>query len=228
MTEPVIAVTVAPSLFPKVDAAAVEKSFDEALTRLASAEKLSKAELTTMSRTVLEIFHGTMQIGFLNRFLGVLTPANRKMAVHYLVNFTGFHYNSEAGAFEKKNGKVFDACMKSCHAFLEDASNNIWTWTSEQGGHKKPDAKPLDLADVTSAMTKFLKKADKANVKQVDVLRAAFSAGFTLDCLLELLAENTPKEQLKKEPTKEDKETTKKTATKGAKKAPPAGPPVKA
>lgn len=226
MTEPVIVVAVAPSLFPKVEAAAVEKSFDEALTRLASAEKLSKAELTAMSRTVLEIFHGTMQIGFLNRFLGVLTPANRKMAIAYLVNFSGFHYNVEAAAFEKKNGKVFDACMKSCHAFLEDASNNIWTWTASQAAHGKPVAKPFSLDDVKANMTKALAKAAKADVKQVDVLRAVFSAGFTLECLMELLAENTPKETIKKEPTVEDKETAKKTTPKSAKKA-PAGPPVK-
>ena len=226
MTEPVIVVAVAPSLFPKVEAAAVEKSFNEALTRLASAEKLSKAELTAMSRTVLEIFHGTMQIGFLNRLLGVLTPANRKMAVGYLKAFTGFHYSETSGSFEKKDGKNFQQAVEKAHAFLEDASNNIWTWHAAETGHKKPDSKPLDLADVTKAMTKFLDKAGKANVKQVDVLRAAFSAGFTLDCLMELLAENTPKEELKEEPTSETKEAVKKTTTKGAKKA-PAGPPVK-
>lgn len=225
MTEPVIVVAVAPSLFPKVEAAAVEKSFDEALTRLASAEKLSKAELTAMSRSVLEIFHGTMQIGFLNRFLGVLTPANRKMAVHYLVNFTGFYYSETAGAFEKKNGKVFDACMKSAHAFLEDASNNIWTWTAAQAAHGKPVAKPFSLDDVKASMTKALAKAAKADVKQVDVLRAVFSAGFTLDCLMELLAEHTPKDVTSEEPTPDDKAAAKAVTPKGAKKV---GPPVKA
>lgn len=217
--------TEAKVFFEKKDAAQFEKAFAETLKRLEAAEKLSKNEIKDVSRSILSVFHSTQQIGFLNRLLQVLSPANRAMMVKYLLHFTGYFYNTTTAAFEKKNAKRYDDACKAAHEFLEDVVNNVWSWTAVQNAHEKPEAKPLDLADVKSTMEKYLKKAAKSNLKQVDVLRAAFSAGFTLECLLELLAENTPKEELKKEPTPETKETIKKTTTKGAKKA---GPPVKA
>lgn len=130
------------------------------------------------------MFSSSVISTYVNRLLDVITPVNRKVAVLYFKTFTGFAYSADEKQFGKKNKKNYDAALATCNAFLEDPLNNIWTWAER---NIDVEEKQFELSKVTTTFASFIKKADKAGIKQVDLLKAVMNAGVTVDTLLELM-----------------------------------------
>lgn len=166
--------------------AAFEVAFGVSLIALAGSEKVTKAELQTLSRSVLEATHATEDHGYMNRLIQVLTPVNKKVAIAFLKHFSGFSFDDALGAFGKKSKKRYEAAHKLAMEFLEDPMNNIWSWAER---NIEITQKEFSLADVTSATKRFIDKAKKANISQVDVLRAVIAGGLSIDDLIAVMGD---------------------------------------
>jgi flagellar hook-basal body complex protein FliE len=167
-----------------------DQTFKKSITKIRNAEKETKAELLTLSRSVLDATHNTGDVQYMNRLLEVLTPMNKRTAVLYFKEFSGFTFDEER--FTKKNKAHYDECLAKTRAFLEVPTNNIWSWAER---HVDIEKKPIDIQAIERQVKNMLKKADDAGLKQSDVLRAMMKAGLTLQTLVEVMqtAEETEK-----------------------------------
>jgi hypothetical protein len=165
---------------------AFESAFAVSILALAGSEKITKAELQGLSRTVLEAWHATGDHSYGNRLIGILTPVNKKVAVQFFLHFSGFSFDDKLGAFAGKSKKRYELAHKESMAFLEDPMNNIWSWADRNIEIVK---KEFTLDQVTDGIKGYLKKANKENIPQVDVLRAIFKGGISVDSILALMDE---------------------------------------
>lgn len=168
------------------DRKAFEGVFANALASLVESEKVTRATLATLSRTVLEALHCTEDVAFVNRLIGVLTPVNRKVVIKFFQAFGGFHFSQEKGEFSKKDKATYAEKREQADAFLDDPNQNIWTWAER---NIEVETKEFTLESVTKYAERALKKAEKAGINQVDLLRAMFKGGFTPDSLLAIMDE---------------------------------------
>jgi hypothetical protein len=160
--------------------------FAVSIEALAQSEDVTKRELRTLSRTCLEYVYETGDIGVVNRLMLVLTPVNRKVAQQYFDEFAGFVWDDTNKRFKGKSAKRWDQCVAKGKEFLADPMNNIWSWAERNIEVARKD---FDIAQVTDAFKKFVKKAEKNNLTQRDVLKAVLSAGVELDTILDLMGE---------------------------------------
>ena len=161
---------------------AFEAAFTTSIVALATSEKVTRVELATLSRTVLEAWHAVGNVDYANKLLTVLTPVNRKVAVVFFKHFSGFSYDDALGMFTKKSKKRYESAAKECVTWLEDPLNNIWTWA---GRNIEIEQKKFDADAITKYMTSALKKAAGAGMSQADVMRAIFKAGIQPAALIE-------------------------------------------
>lgn len=160
----------------KFDKAAFTVKFAKALEELAGAERITKEHLRFLSRDVLEAHHATEDVAFINQLIPVLTPVNRKVAILYFKNFSGFQWDDEAKRFSKKNKKKYDDAHKASMDFLADPLNNIWVW-AERNVEIEQKPAPSVLEKVELFIKDILPKAEKAGLSQADILGAVFKAG---------------------------------------------------
>src|SRR5690606_25693637 len=148
---------------------AFNERFAADIEAVKGAERITKEKLKDMSRYVLEQLHTCEDIRNVNALLRVLTPVNRKVAILYFKHFGGFKWSDDHNEFTVKAKNRYDKVRALAQEFLEDPLNNIWTWAER---NIEVEAKPLDLKDVTKAVERYLKKADKDGIPQVDVFKA--------------------------------------------------------
>ena len=162
-------------------------NFAVSIEALCQSEAVTKRELMHLSRSCLEYTYDTGDNGVINRLILVLTPVNRKVAIEYFKEFSGLVYDEANGnRFKGKSKKNWDKVMAEGKEFLADPHNNIWTWAER---HIEVTKKEFDLEQVTQAFTTFVKKAQKVNLTQKDVLKAVLKTGIELDTILELMGE---------------------------------------
>lgn len=164
-----------------------DPKFNASLKALAKSEKVTRAELLDLSRSVLEAIHATQDIAYVNRVLDVLTPMNKRTAVLFFKEFSGFQ--CDEGVFTRKDKKNYEKASAAAVAFLEDPLNNIWSW-AERNVAIEP--KKFALEDVTKWMERTIKKAGDEGVSQADVLRAIFKAGVDAEALAAIMGELAP------------------------------------
>jgi hypothetical protein len=161
-------------------------SFPKTLTRLERAEKLSKDVLMPLSRDLLFMLHtddkNQGDIGYINRTIAVLSPANKKVFVLFMREFTGFILNDDATMFMKKSKKHYDVVKAGALAWLADPLNNYFSWV----GRQKIESTPVvfDKAFIVASTRKMLDKAAKNGMSHVDVLAAMFEGGLVIEDLL--------------------------------------------
>ena len=163
-----------------------EKDFAKSLQKLATSEKVTKAELQTLSRTVLEAIHETGQIHWVNNLLAVLSPMNKRVAILFFKAFTGYTFDDVASTFTKKNKKAYEKAFPEYVKFMEDPHNNIWTWAQR---HIEVEQKAFNLDGVTNYVKNALKKAETAGISQADLMRAIIKGGMTGDAILAVMDE---------------------------------------
>lgn len=162
------------------------KAFDAAIIELAGAERVTKAVLLTLSRTVLEAHHATEDVGYINRLITVLTPVNKKVAILFFQAFSGFKFSSEKQEFTSKDKKGYDEAHKAALVFLEDVNNNIWSWAARE---VDIEPKEFDIERMKKQVTSLLKKVNDNGLSQVDMLKAMLENGLSLDSVLALMKE---------------------------------------
>lgn len=158
--------------------------FKKSVAKLASAEKVVKAELLTLSRSVLEALHATEDIGYVNTLIKALTPVNKRVAVLYFKVFTGFSYSEEEQAFTRKDKKAYDAALAKANEFLEDPLNNIWVWAER---NVEVEAKPFDINAMKKQFESILKKAKDNQISELTAIETFMEAGLSMDTLIALM-----------------------------------------
>lgn len=164
-------------------------SFPKTLTRLTRAEKLSKEVLMPLSRDLLFMLHSDEKnagdIGYINRTLAVLSPANKKVFLLFMKEYTGFICNDDGTMFVKKSKKHYAVVQAMALAWLADPLNNFYSWV----GRQKIEATRIEFnADyVTSTTKRMLDKAHKNGMSNAQVLEAMFDGGITIDDLIVML-----------------------------------------
>ena len=163
-----------------------DKSFNTSIESLVSSEKTTRSLVLDLSRSILNALHMSQDIGYVNRFLDALTPMNKKTAVLYFKEFTGFHFDADAMQFAKKDKKTYAEKSEAAAKFLDDPLNNLWSWAARNVEIEK---KEFSLDAVTTYIAATLKKADKNHMSQADVLRAVLKGGINADAILVLMQE---------------------------------------
>lgn len=166
------------------DRVAYDKQFKLDITALTKAEKVTKEVLRNLSRSVLEAVQVTEDVSYINNLLAALTPINRKVAILYFMEFSGFR--TDGVTFGKKDKAKYEEIKAAAITFLEDPMNNIWTWAEREVDIAQ---KGFDIGMVTKTMERMTKKATDAGLTQADVLRAVFKAGFDVEALLTVMTE---------------------------------------
>jgi len=161
-----------------------ERAFNASLEKIANSEKVTKIELRDISRSVLQAWHATGNVIYVNRLLKVLTPINKKTAIVFFKHFGGFSFDDVMGEFTHKSKKRYDKAHAESVKFLENPNNNIWSWAER---HIEVSHKPFDIASVEKYMTKAIKNAAGVGLSQVDLLKAVFKAGIDPQCIIEVM-----------------------------------------
>lgn len=161
-----------------------EASFSKSIRSLAGAEKKTKELVRQLSRDVLEAHHETGDVAFINKFVSVLTPMNKRTAVLFFKAFSG-HVEKD-GIFGSKDKKHYEEKVEASRLFLEDPLNNMWSWAEV---HVQMEAKPLDLNAFNKRMGQLLKKADEAEIPHAEVVKAILANGITVHEIMALLGE---------------------------------------
>lgn len=163
------------------DVKAFEAAFAKSIVKLISSERITKAELQTLSRTVLYAVHVTGDIDYCNRLIEVLTPVNKKVAIVYFKHFAGFSFDDALSLFTKKSKKRYEEAHKLAMEFLDDPMNNIWSWAAR---NIEIEQKEFTLDKVTEGVKQMMKKAGNAGFSQADVMRAIIKAGVEIDTII--------------------------------------------
>lgn len=173
------------------DRAVFEKKFASAVKALANREKLSRDVIAVLSRETLEATHATGDVQFMNKLIDCLSPMNKKTMRLFFKEFSGFMYDDTSLMFTKKSKKKYEEAHAKAIMFLEDPHNNLWTWAER---HVEVEAKAFNLEDVSEAFNRFVKKAEKNNLTQKDVLKAILKNGVDAVTLVDLIGELFPEE----------------------------------
>lgn len=166
------------------DRAEFDVSFSKNLSSLKKAEKATKELVRHMSREVLDAHHETGDVKYVNEFVAVLTPMNRKVAILYFKEFTG--HNEMDGVFGKKNKKGYDEALAKSREFLEDPMNNMWSWAERNVKVEKKaiDYKSKIIKDIQSSMDA---EKNENPLDEIDVLEAVLAAGISAATILRLM-----------------------------------------
>ncbi|MGL5324021.1 MAG: hypothetical protein ACRC91_04760 [Aeromonas sp.] len=119
---------------------------NERIERLGNAERVTKAELSALSRELLEyvLLDNTGDVDAVNRMIAVLTPMNKRTAALYFPTFLPYAWDEETFKFGKKNKKAFETKLEAVKAWLAVDTNDIWHWANENIEMKKKAPKYLE------------------------------------------------------------------------------------
>lgn len=171
---------------------------NELIESIGNAERITKAALSELSRSVLEYIvvndgvegnnKGSEDSQVANRLIDALTPVNRKVAIAFFTKYLAFHAElDEDGqhvAFRGKDKKQWNRKTDMVREFLTDPHNNIWTYAQREIDIVP---KPMDFAKLNQAVGQLIKKANKAKLGNQSVVQAMLSNGITVEDLLAVI-----------------------------------------
>ncbi len=150
------------------------------------AEKITRVELAELSRELLMYVPDTQDIDMVNRLVGVLTPVNRRAAIHFFSAFLPWEAEKDKQGNFIRFGKRMQGDRKvakreaSMKEFLADKGNNIWTWSD---ANLQVELKPIDFGgQITRAVKSAIegnKKREQPGIDKLAILQAVFAGGLT-------------------------------------------------
>jgi len=166
------------------DRQAFNVRFDDLINQVHAAERITKPAVAELSTMLLVQIHFDGDIQPINRFLSVLTPMNCRTAVLFFQHFAGFQFSEKSGTFGKKDKALYEQKYNAWMKESEDEHFNLWTWAERE---VKLEAKPFTLDKVTMFISGALKKADKAGIKHIEIIKAILAGGLSVEDLIETL-----------------------------------------
>lgn len=163
-----------------------EIQFAQALEKLSTSESITKRELRDLSRSILQAWHETGNVIYINRLLKVLTPVNKKVMIKFGIHFGGFSFDETLGEFTHKSKKRYDKAHDLYVEFMEDPNNNVWAWAER---HIEVSQRPFAVENVEKFIKGALQKGAGVGLSQVDILKAVFKAGIDPACIVQVMDE---------------------------------------
>ena len=177
----------------------------QAIAELAQAEKVTKAKLSELSRELLAYMLESADVRPINALLGkqedgsfTLTAVNWRVACQYFHHFLPFtsNYNDIRDCvinggmrtelvFGKKDKKRFDTKVELISDWLDDADNDIWSWSDSV----KVEAKPTDYAGRITKAVEAGMNEDKGGLSAAEVMAAIVRAGVSLDDMMNAIGQ---------------------------------------
>lgn len=175
-----------------MDIATLKATVYARLEAIAGAEKITRAELTELSRELLEYVPETDDVDIVNRLIGVLTPMNADLARLYFKAFLPWKVEQDAkGNFVRfgvkmEGDKKVTKKMQAITEWLANEENNIWTWGADNVEVKEKDLAG-NVAKAVKAALKGHEKSGTAPCSPADVVNAMFVGGVTVHDLMAAL-----------------------------------------
>lgn len=163
----------------------LESTILSRIESIAAAEKITKKELALISREILEfiMLEGSQNVAIVNRLIAVLSPMNTKVACLFFPEFLPWKFDAKLRCFGKKmqgDKKLAEYSAKAV-AFLEDESNNIWTWAES-------NIKVEKKVDYLKNITKNIKGAmESDDIAQADIIQAVIDGGIEINAVIAML-----------------------------------------
>lgn len=162
------------------------------IDKLAASEKVTKAELSALSRELLfyvltghEDTPASYDVQAVNRLLGVLTPMNQRTSVLFFAHFLPFAFDENELKFGKLQQKKKDKFIQQAREFLEDETNDIWAWAAR---NVKVEKKPVDWSKkISSDIQKALNAEGDDALTAKEVMVAVLAGGIGVDDLTDML-----------------------------------------
>lgn len=154
------------------DVRAFDAEFEKALETLGASEKVTKETLKVYANLAIDACHQFGQPAYLNKLRSVLTPVNMRAFTEFAIHFSGYHFDKDAMLFDKKSKKRYAQSLEMWNKFREDPLNNLWVW---QKHNLKMERVPLNVEGLKSSFGKTWKQAHKANIPNVEILKALLS-----------------------------------------------------
>jgi len=162
------------------DVRAFDAKFNEGVESLGKSEKITKDVLKYLANMAIDATHQFQVPHYMNNLRAVLSPVNKRAFTMFCQRFGGFHFDEGAQLFDKKSGKKWEPSVKNWAAKRENPHFNIWTWQEIDLG-MEDKAAPYTIEDFKASATKSWKKAHKANLSNVEILKAILSVSDKAD-----------------------------------------------
>lgn len=169
-----------------------------------AAEKVTKVELSALSRELLLYVPDTDDIDMVNRLVGVLTPMNRSTAILFFKHFLPFEQEEDKqgnhSRFGKKLAKAKAVARKeeAIAKFLADEANDIWSWAAANVTleYNQKDWASLIVKDIQKALKGEKKDNGETPPLSMDeVIQAVLKAGVDVETMLLMAAEEQEKRE---------------------------------
>ena len=163
-------------------------TINQRIERISNAERITKAELSALSRELLEYItlNGSPDIDAVNRTVAVLTPMNKQTAVLFFKSF--IPHKEEEGLFkgklkgEKKLTEFYD----SAKAFLSNPDNDIWSWAKD---NVQLEQKPKDYFDKITKLVQRALSDENEGLNEQDIIAAILKAGVSAESIIGMMEE---------------------------------------
>lgn len=174
------------------------KQLNLLINQLSKAEKITKANLSVLSRELLAHSIEHKDASLVNKMLGgdVLSPANLRIARLYFAEFMPFAQvlvdRIEGGkavkqlaGFKNFSERRSATMMEKVEAWLADDKNDIWAW---QQDNVQMEKKPADYASkLTKLVEKALSDADEG-LDALAILDAVIAGGVDPVAMADMLS----------------------------------------
>lgn len=159
-----------------------------AISRLAKAERITKALLSGLSRDLIQYVllgeddvEPSYDIDAVNRCMNACTPMNRRTAALFFNHFMPFNYIEEEQRFGKMEKKQKAKKEQLCREFMDNPDNDIWSWSADNV--KMEQKEP----DYLGKLTKDITKAIEAGVDTPSIVNAVVAGGLSLNDIIAVL-----------------------------------------
>ena len=142
---------------------------------LAQAEKITKKQLSELSRDLLVYVYDSNDVDAINRTIAVLTPMNKRTAALYFPTFVAWAFDETTNTFgKKKKAKVATKIEADATAFLTDETNDIWKWAIE---NINMEVKPKNYAGkITKLVAASLNDETDEGLELTDLVKAILAS----------------------------------------------------
>lgn len=164
------------------DHKAFDVEFTNAVQSIGASEKITKDLLKVYASLAVQAVHQFQNPDYLNRLRAVLTPVNKKVFTEFAVHFSGYSFDDEERhEFTGKSKKRYASALELWNKFSEDPLKNIWTWAERE---IVPNISTFNVESLNKSFATAWKKAHKANISNVEILKAMLSVKDGDDCVV--------------------------------------------
>ena len=165
-------------------------SINTRIDNIRASEKITKVELSAISRELLFYVPESKDIDAVNRLLNVLTPMNYRTAQLFFANFLPWVWDEKNNRFAamSKGDKAVTAKLANIKEFLEEPHNDIWLWAER---NIKLETKKTPFDERIQALVGKALKGEKGvdPIGKREIIMAVMAGGVSAGDLINMMEE---------------------------------------